>query len=280
MPEEEGSEEQRSDASDEDRVDERQLGSPNFLTFIAATWRSMRSRFGTVVALFFVGNLLIYAAIEVTARTASPDSTTAGALLIVAQFLLTATIGAFLAASAGLLRVEAQRSERPSALWALRSVGSMWGSILAAGFATGSLAALALLALPGLGLFVGLPLRLGPPVLLFVIAFEKMRLGVAASQTRTIIRGSAFRIYTYLLLVSLMSMVVVLLALRLAAMGLGAAPVSDVAAGLLYTAATVTLFGLLDVALSAGLLVSYLDCRRQADEDFSLDKLAAQAAER
>ena len=151
----------------------------------------------------------------------------------------------------------------------------MWGHLSAAALLTGLLAVVLLFAVGLIGLFLGLPLRLGPPVLLFVIAVEKLTLSAAARRSRELTKKQGLRTYTYLLMLALMSMVILLLGQRLIEIGLDSVSLSDLGGALIFTGVTVILYALLDVALSAGLLVTYVDCRTRVDEEFSLEEISA-----
>jgi hypothetical protein len=249
------------------------LRADNFLTFVASTWRVIRQRFGPVFLAFVVGNLLVYSTLLGLSRTAETDTTALGALFYAGQFFLTAVVGGYIAVAAAYTRSEGMQSRRASIFAGFRQVADMWGHLAAANLLTGLLAVLMLFAVGLIGLFLGLPLRLGPPVLLLVIAFEKLGSGAAWSRASALVKGNALRTYTYLLMLALMSMVVLLLGQRLIEIGLDGLSLSDLGAALIFTAVTVILYALLDVALSAGLLVTYVDCRSRSDEEFSIEDL-------
>jgi hypothetical protein len=262
------------DAADEPTEEEPevQISADTFIGFAASWWRLARVRFGPIFIAFFIGNLLVYATLLTLSRTASAGSAV-GILFFTGQFLLTAVVGGLLATASGYVRLEAMFSRRQTMRDGIRFVGDMWGHIIGSSLLTGLLAALLLLAIGLLGLFLGLPLRLGPPVLLFVIAFEKYSLTSAWSRTSALIKGNALRTFMYLLMLVLMSMVVLLLVQRLLDLLLDQISLTDLSAALVFTGVTVVLYALLDVALSAGLLVTYADVRKREDEDFSIDEL-------
>jgi hypothetical protein len=271
---------------DDERIDKNQseedpaegrapvhLRADNFLTFIASTWRLVGQRFGPIFVSFIVGNLLIYATLLALSRTADANTTALGALFYAGQFLLTAVVGGFLAVAAGYTRIGELQERKISVLAGLRKVGDVWGHLTAAALLTGLMAVLLLFAVGLIGLFLGLPLRLGPPVLLFVIGIEKLSLSAAATRTSALIKRNALRTYTYLLMLVLMAMVMLLLGQRLIEIGLDGISLSDLGDALVFTAVTVVLYALLDVALSAGLLVTYADVRARSDEEFSVADL-------
>jgi hypothetical protein len=249
------------------------LHADNFIGFLASWWRVVRLRYGQTFLAFAIGNLLVYAALLSASRTADADAAAVGILFFIGQFLLTAVVGGLLAAAAGYVRLEAIQGRRRSMLAGIAYVGDVWGHILGASVLTGLFAALLLLAVGLIGLFLGLPLRLGPPVLLFVIAFEKFGLAPAWSRTRALVKGNALKTFVYLLMLTLMAMVVLLLLQRVLEISLENVPLSSLGEALVFTGVTVLLYGLMDVALSAGLLVTYVDCRQRDDEDFTIDEL-------
>ncbi len=262
----------------EEELEERDtsISADNFIGFLASWWRVVRPRFGQIFFAFMLGNLLVYSALLTLSRTASADAAAVGVLFFIGQFLLTAVVGGLIAAASGYVRLKAMDGLQESVLAGIRYVGDLWGHIIAASLLTGLLAALLLLAVGLIGLFLGLPLRLGPPVLLFVIAFEKYGLAPAWSRTRVIIKDNFLRMFVYLLMLTLMAMVVLLLAQRLVEITLENVALSNLGDALIFTGVTVILYALLDVALSAGLLVSYVDCRRREDGDFSIEELTAE----
>jgi hypothetical protein len=269
------------EAGDEELEEEpgTPISADNFIGFLASWWRLVRLGSGQIFLTFAIGNLLIYAALLTLSRTANADDAAVGILFFVGQFLLTAVVGGLLAAASAYVRLKALRGERDSVFAGIRYVGDLWGHIIAASLLTGLFAALLLLFLQLIGLFLGLPLRLGPPVLLFVIAFEKYGLAEAWARTRAIVKGNALKTFVHLLMLVLMSMVVLLLVQRLVEVGLESVALSDLGDALVFTGVTVVLYSLLDVALSAGLLVSYVDCRNIEDESFSLDELLIDATD-
>jgi hypothetical protein len=273
VPDDDPIEEDRSAEEEVERRGEIALGADNFLTFTASTWRMIRVRFGQVFISFLIGNLLVYAILLGLSRTAEADTTAVGALFYAGQFFLTAAVGGLLVVATAHTRLDSLRGTKTSVLSGVRRVGDMWGHLIAANLLTALLAVLLLFAIGLIGLFLGLPLRLGPPVLLFVIAFEKLTLSNGMNRASTLTKKNLLRTYTYLLMLALMSMVILLLGQRLIEIGLDSISLSDLGDALVFTGITVLLYGLLDVALSAGLLVTYVDNRARTDEDFVVEDL-------
>jgi hypothetical protein len=276
VPEDERTEDDQPE--DELVEDQRPLRADNFIAFLASLSRTIRERFGPIVLAFIGMNLVITAAVLGTARTVEVGVTAVGILFLVGQFLLTTIVGGYVAIAASYVRVESMQGRRAGILDGFRFARPSWAQIISACLFTGLVATLVPFGAGLLGLLLVVPLRLGPPILLLVIGFERMSLSTGWVRATDILKKNILRTYIYLLMWSLMALLILLTVLRFTEIGILELPMSELGQSLLATGATVVMYALLDVAMSAGLLVTYVDNRARTEEDFSLGDLVAEEA--
>jgi hypothetical protein len=273
VPDKDRIDNEQSEEIEDESPDEVVLNADNFVAFAGSVWRTVKARLRAVILTFLITNLIINTIILVIAATADTEGVAGSILFYAGQFLLSAGVGGFVAAASGYVRVRAFQGQRVSMLQGFRGVGDVWGHIIGASLLTGMLAAMVFLFSPQIGFFLGLPLRLGPPVLLFVIAFEKIGAARGWSRTSELARGSLLRSYLYLLMLAMVALVILLAVQGALSIGIGALDTADLLATIVFTVISVFLYAILDTALSAGLLVTYVHCRAKEDEDFSIDDL-------
>jgi hypothetical protein len=258
---------------------ERLFNADSFVPFLASTWRLARVRFLTIFFAFLLGAAIAYSVSQVIQETLEPESPGTLIPFIVCQIVLIAILQGMLAAASAYLRIRAVLSHRVSILHGLRKVSDVWGHIGAAVLLTELLVTVVSFYAGFFAQLIGLPFRLGPPVLILVIALEKLRLGPAWMRTRALIKGNGLRIYTYLLMLGLLSFVPLITIQSLAGSAIvGEDEILSYTERLFYNGVGIFLFAIFDAVLAAGLVVTYVDLRKREDENFSLDELTDEPA--
>ena len=249
----------------------------NFLAFIGAGFRLYRLVAGRVMFAFAASIGLVYlvlVGITYFTSTLSSDINlrALGAGFLIAQTLLPPFVGSLLVGRSSRVIANQVAGRRVS----LREAGPPEGSrshLFAAAMLSAFLVLAVSVAMGLVGFFLGAQLLLGPPLLVHVIALERLSFTDGWARTREIVRGNALRMFLYLLCIALGLMLVEFpLAQGISALLLEVIPTDF--PELVFFPVLGIVIGVGMSLMSAFMFESYLDLRAREDEDFDFEQLA------
>lgn len=187
-----------------DEVPESPMRYGWFGTLLITSGRLWKKHWKAVTPPFIV-MVTALALIDLAVTQARPQNPTetVDALTSLIQILGVPFLGAWVAARVAVLVDERESRDTPIS----RSVGERLrpqrSHIAAAAMLAGVLTFFLVLALPQLGLIIGLNLFLGPPLLIHAIAIEGLSFGDGWIRMKELMKGEVARILVYLVSISL-----------------------------------------------------------------------------
>ncbi|MDQ3877467.1 MAG: hypothetical protein M3290_03850 [Actinomycetota bacterium] len=168
-------------------------------------WRLYRSH---LIGIFFICAMVQFGIVTAAVAALSTVEVPTGSLALLAYFLLFIGVPALLygyaMATAAIFLCDRIAGVETTVVGALRSAGGKAGAIILGAAVAGILASFSLFVVgPELGQFITLPFFIGPPIVIQLIALERLSAGRAWDRAKQLLKGEWTRIPLYLLTIAM-----------------------------------------------------------------------------